>query len=92
MQDKQNTFDRECESKLDATLADLESLKQRQMQHAERTIAQSRQWDKIKQSRLERMLRDVREAFDGYLDWVQDTMTLERQPWIKVLCVMTGEG
>ncbi len=92
VRDKRDAFDRECESKLEATLADLDSLKQRQMQHAERTIAQSRQWDAIKQSRLESKRRDVREAFEGYLDWVQDTMTLETQAWIKVLCVMIGEG
>ena len=34
----------------------------------------------------------VEEIFDEYLEWIQETMTTEPRPWIKVVCAMTGEG
>ena len=34
----------------------------------------------------------VDEVFNGYLEWIQETMTTERAPWLKVICVMVGEG
>ena len=35
--------------------------------------------------------RDIDAIFDEYLTWIEDTMTTEPQPYIKVVCVMTGE-
>ncbi len=29
---------------------------------------------------------------DEYLKWIEDTMTTEPRPWIKVVCAMTGEN
>lgn len=35
--------------------------------------------------------RDIDTIFDEYLKWIEDTMTTEPQPSIKVICLMTGE-
>ncbi len=32
------------------------------------------------------------EAALHYLDWIQDTMTTEREPWLRLICAMVGEG
>lgn len=90
--ERREAFDRENDPKLQGTYSDLEALKKRQMEHAERAAAESKQWDALKRSRLDRKRQEVEEIFTEYLRWVEDTMTLEKQAWIKLLCVMTGEG
>ena len=90
--ERREAFDRENDPKLQGTYSDLEALKKRQMEHAERAVAESKQWDALKRSRLDRKRQEVEEIFTEYLRWVEDTMTLEKQAWIKLLCVMTGEG
>ena len=39
----------------------------------------------------ERGRRDIETIFEGHFEWVEETMATEPQPWIKVVCVMTGE-
>ena len=91
VQDKSDAFNRANDPKLDATLKDLESLKRRQLEYAERTVMESRVWDAVKYSRIRKKRQEIEDLFTDYLEWVQDTMTLEGRPWIKVLCAMTGE-
>ena len=43
-------------------------------------------------ARAERNRHEVEEIFDEYLKWIEDTMTTEPRPWIKVVCAMTGEN
>ena len=45
----------------------------------------------IQQGQLRKKQREFDAIFGDYLDRVQDTMTLATEPWIKLLCVMTGE-
>ena len=45
-----------------------------------------------KTHREDRARRDIDEVFNDYLEWVQETMTAERTPWLKVICVMVGGG
>ena len=73
-------------------LADLDALKKRQLEHVRRSVAGSRQSEAIKLSRVKRKEEEIEELFDQYLEWVEDTMNLEDQPWLKVMCVMTGES
>ena len=91
VQDKSDAFNRANDPKLDATLKDLESLKRRQLEYAERTVMESRVWDAVKYSRIRKKRQEIEDLFTDYLEWVQDTMILEGRPWIKVLCAMTGE-
>ena len=46
----------------------------------------------LKRRRLERSTgeQQIEQVFDDYLEWVQETMTLERQPYIKVVGVLAG--
>ena len=42
--------------------------------------------------REERARRDIEEVFGDYLEWIQETMTTERTPWLKVICAMVGNA
>ena len=46
----------------------------------------------LRRRRLERSTgqQQIEQVFDDYLEWVQETMTLERQPYIKVVGVLAG--
>ena len=75
-----------------AMLQELQALRQRQLQHAQREVAESKQWDVVKESSLKRKQQDIEESFELLRIWIDDTSVLESQPWIKVLGVMTGKG
>lgn len=83
-------FDAETNPKLDRTLRELERLKVRQLEHAEQRIASYKVSESRKEIERGKARGQIDQIFDEYLDWVEDTMTLEERPWIKVLCVMTG--
>lgn len=40
----------------------------------------------------ERARRDIDDVFTGYWEWIEDTMTTEKTPWLKVICAMVGNG
>ena len=85
-------FEAAVDDQLNRELEDLESLKKRQLEHVRRSVAGSRQSEAIKLSRIRRKEADIDKLFSQYFEWVEDTMTLEDQPWLKVMCVMTGES
>lgn len=68
----------------------MEKLRTRQLRQLELQLEGSNQSETFKRARQERGQRDIKTIFDEYLEWVEDTMTTEPQPWIKVACVMTG--
>ena len=88
--ERRNAFEEAIDVKLEATLAELERLKDRQLRQVEIRREQSQQAETLKLRRAEQQRRAIELVFDEYLEWVQDTMTTERQPWIKVVCVLAG--
>ena len=88
--ERRNAFEEAIDVKLEATLAELEWLKDRQLRQVEIRREQSQQAETLKLRRAEQQRRAIELVFDEYLEWVQDTMTTERQPWIKVVCVLAG--
>ena len=66
-------------------------MRTRQLRQLELQLEGSDQSETFKRAREERGRRDIETIFDEYLESVEDTMTTEPQPWIKVVCVMTGE-
>ena len=85
-------FEALIDDQLQGELEDLEALKKRQLEHVRRSVAGSKQSEAIKLSRISRKQAEIEELFSRYLEWVEDTMMLEDQPWLKVMCVMTGES
>jgi len=45
-----------------------------------------------KSSRKEREQRDIEVVFNEYWDWIRDSMSTEREPWLKVICAMAGDA
>ena len=55
-------------------------------------LEQSAQPAAHKTHREERARRDIDEVLNDYLEWIQDTMTTERTPWLKVICATVSDG
>ena len=88
--ESRKAFDEANDPKLQKALDELEDLKVRQIAHAKRKAAESKYSDAMRRGILDRKRKDIDEIFASYLDWVQDSMILEGQAWIRLLCVMTG--
>ena len=88
---RRDAFEKRINAKLDHAVAALDELKARRLRQLELRLAGSGQAEAIKRARAERSRHEVEEIFDEYLEWIQDAMTTEPRPWIKVVCAMTGE-
>ena len=87
---RRNAFEKRINDKLDRAVAALDELKARRLRQLELQLAGSGQAEAFKRARAERSRHEVEEIFDEYLEWIQETMTTEPRPWIKVVCAMTG--
>ncbi len=85
-------FQDAVDAKLLDELETLERLKARQLDLLDFTLARSSQAEGIKHSRARQARADTEQIFEDYWKWIKDTMTTEREPWIKVICAMTGAG
>ena len=63
----------------------------RRLTQLELKLEQSTQSAAHRTHREERARRDIDAVFNDYLEWIQDTMTTEETPWLKVICVMVGD-
>ena len=89
---RRNAFEKRINAKLDHAVTALDELKARRLRQIELQLGGSGQAEAIKRARAERSRHEIEEMFDEYLEWIQETMTTEPRPWIKVVCAMTGEN
>ena len=87
---RRHDFEETINAKLDDEIKALDAFKARRLQQLELALAQSNQAEGIKQGRHAQACRDVQAVHDEYLDWIQETMTTEPQPSIKVICAITA--
>ena len=73
-------------------MATLDELKARRLRQIELQLEGLGQAEAFQRTRAERSRHEVEGMFDEYLEWIQETMTTEPRPWIKVVCAMTGEN
>ncbi|ANP67168.1 DEAD/DEAH box helicase [Vibrio alginolyticus] len=78
-------------SKLNHQLDELDKLRTRRVQQMELKFEASAQLEGIKQSSKERQQREIDQVFESYMQWMEDTMTIEPHPYIQVVAVITGE-
>ena len=88
--ERRNEFEDAINAKLDEELKALEQLRARRFAQLDLKLEQSTQPTARKTHREERARRDIKEVFGDYLEWIQETMTTERTPWLKVICAMVG--
>ena len=89
--ERRRAFENRINDKLNDELEALEKLKTRQLRQLELQLERSDQAEAFKRARQERGRRDIDTIFEEYLEWIEDTMTTEPQPYIKVVCAMRGE-
>ena len=86
MVSQQQTFATQLNERLAGTLEELKKLQEKQMQqlelHLENLVAG------VKQSRREQRSKHIHQVFDDYRQWIEDTMTTEPQPYIRVLAAV----
>lgn len=86
MAKQQKQFAAELDARLQATLAELKLLQDKQIVQLE--LRFENQIETVKRSRLENRTRQIGRVFDDYRQWVQDTLTTEPKPWIQVLAAV----
>jgi superfamily II DNA or RNA helicase len=90
MHAKRKEFEDHVNEKLNLQLAALERLRDKQYAHLEQKFGGTRPSETRIQEQKEAEKRQIDNVFDAYLDWVEDTMTTEDQPFIQVLAVLAG--
>lgn len=86
MAQQQKQFAAQLDARLQATLAELKLLQDKQIVQLE--LRFENQIETVKRSRLENRTRQIGRVFDDYRQWVQDTLTTEPKPWIQVLAAV----
>ncbi len=81
----------ELNERLNAQMQAMDALKARHQQQIELDLANSREQVARKQRRREERTAQLHRVFDDYLDWLEATQQIERQPWLQVAAVFTGD-
>ena len=67
----------------------LDEFRARRLRQLELELDESDRADRFRQHRDERNRQEVKDIHDEYLNWIEETMTTEPHPWIRVVCAMT---
>ena len=91
MREKRRIFEDHINEKLNRKLEDLERLRDNKFRQLDLHFAQAETISGIVLSRKEQKRREIERVFDEYMDWIQDTMTADENPYIQIIAVLTGE-
>lgn len=83
-------FEDKINQQLNEHLEKLDVLRERQIGQLELDFAENKQQESVKQNRKEQRQREIEHNFDSYIEWIEDTMTTEKEPYIQVIAVITG--
>ncbi|MGE6100749.1 DEAD/DEAH box helicase [Aeromonas salmonicida] len=87
---ERTAFETHINQRLTEQLEKLDELKGRQLKQLELDFADNKQLASVKLSRKEQRLREIDHNFDSYLEWIQETMTTEKESYIQLIAVITG--
>ncbi len=90
MSRQRKEFEAAVNEKLNAHLQALERLRRKQFDQLEMRFESSRQPERLALARREEERRRINRLFDDYMDWIQETMTTEDNPYIQVVAVLKG--
>ena len=88
--ERRDRFEKVVNAKLDEEVNVRDQLLARRLHHLELKLERSAQPEAHEMRRKERESRDIETVFNEYWDWIQDSMSTEREPWLKVTCAMVG--
>ncbi len=83
-------FEKQINSKLNLHLEALERLRGKQFKQLELDFGGEKATSRLSQNRKEEKKRHIEKLFDNYMQWIEDTMTTEDKPYIKVVAVLSG--
>ena len=83
--EERRTFEEVINEKLNEQLTALERLKGKQYEQLELLFSNSRGLNKKDQRK-----REIDRKFDEFMEWVEDTMTTEDNPFLQVIAVLKG--
>ncbi|MFK7776945.1 MAG: helicase-related protein [Gimesia sp.] len=81
-------FEEEINQKLDQQIADLERLRKKQVVQLELAFETSKELESVKTGKRKQKLDYIDEVFDDYIQWIEDTLTTEKQPYLQVISVL----
>ena len=87
--ERRDAFEKSINVKLEEEIKALDEFRDRRLRQLVLDLGDRGQGEQVKRFRDERARRDVNNIHDEYMKWMQDTMTTERHPWIKLICAMT---
>ncbi|RLB03217.1 MAG: ATP-dependent helicase, partial [Deltaproteobacteria bacterium] len=90
LSDRRKEFEEKINEKLNEQYLRLERLKDRRYNQLELQFKDSRRPEKLVRALKEKEKRKIERIFDEYLEWVQETMTTEDNPYIQVVAVLKG--
>lgn len=85
--ERRDEFEAMINTQLDVQLAELERLKATQLTQLDLKLERSSQSETRKAAEKEQRSRDIHDVFDDYLQWIEDTMTTERNSYLQVIAV-----
>jgi len=74
--------------KLNEHLARLEGLRERR--HAQLELDLGGETSSLRRNRRDNRRREIDKLFDDYLEWIQETMTTEDKPYLRIAAVLWG--
>ena len=88
--ERRNAFEAVINAKLDEEVRALDEFVARQCRQLELDLAESRHSESFRRRRDAQARQDIEAIHDEYVTWIEETMTTEPHPWIKVVCAMTA--
>ncbi len=89
---RRRAFEDIINAQLDKEVDALDAFRARRLAQLDAWRAASGQAEQLKRGRAEQEREQVQAIHDEYLEWIQDTMTTEPHPSIKVVCAMTPQA
>jgi hypothetical protein len=87
---RRDAFDGEMRANLARQRQELARLRARQFRQLDRKLAQSEQAQVFKEHRRAERTREINEVFDDDQQWIEDTLTTERDPYLQVVAAVVG--
>lgn len=82
----------ELNARLNTQMQAMDALKARHLQQLEMDLDASREQESRKQRRREERTSHLERVFDDYLAWLEGTQLIERQPYLQVAAVFSGDA
>ena len=86
-----NTFEDSINIKLQQQIDALETLRGKRIKQMEFNLSTTGGIQAIIEDKKAKEQRRIEKLFDDYIQWIQDTMTTEKEPYIQVIAVFTGQ-